>query len=117
MLNLKQKNMKYRILFLSLLSSGLGFSQAMATQEVAKSMSKGIQPGIAVFIPNVSEDNIEDAIKDVTKAYKGKNRSVKRSNEFFLDDASIKEISSNTVDIHQTIEKGDNGFTYTVFLI
>lgn len=28
---------------------------------------------------------------------------------------SIKEISSNTVDIHQTIEKGDNGFTYTAF--
>lgn len=51
--------MKYRIIFLSLLSSGLGFSQAMATQEFPMSMSKGIQPGITVFIPNVSEDNIE----------------------------------------------------------
>ena len=107
--------MKLKIVLVALFSSVLGFSQAVVTQEVTKTMSKGVQPGIAVFIPNVSDDNLEDAIKDVTKPYKGKKRKIKRTDEFFLDDATINEISSNTIDIHQTIEKGDEGYTYTAF--
>lgn len=107
--------MKLKIVLVALFSSGLGFSQAVATQEVTKTMSKGIQPGISVFIPNVSDDNLEDAIKEVTKPFKGKTRKIKRSDENYIDDATINEISSNTVDIHQTIEKGDDGYTYTAF--
>lgn len=107
--------MKLKIVFLSLFTTALGFSQASPTQEVSKTMSKGVQPGIQVYIANISEDDLEDAIKDITKPYKGKKRKIKRTSEFFLDDASIKEISANTIDIHQTIEKGDEGYTYTAY--
>ncbi|NJM80934.1 MAG: hypothetical protein HC854_17350 [Flavobacterium sp.] len=78
-------------------------------------MSKGNQPGIEVFIPYVTEDNVEDAIKKVTKKYKGDKEKIKKSKEFYIDDAMIKEISDNTIDIHQTMEKEGNGIRYTAF--
>jgi len=68
-------------------------------------MSKGTKPGVAVFIPNVSDDNLEDAIKDVMKRYKGKSVKIKRTDETFIDDAFIQEISVNTIDIHQLLKK------------
>jgi hypothetical protein len=100
-----------------LFSIGIGFSQALVTQEVTRTMSKGAQSGIQGFIQNVSEDNLEEAIKDVTKPYRGKKRSIKRMDEFFLDDAKIKEISINTIDVYQTIEKGNDGILIQLFLI
>jgi hypothetical protein len=107
--------MKFKILLAALLSYSFGFSQNMETKEVRKSMSKGNQPGIEIIIPHISEDNLEDAIKTVTKKYKGDKEKVKRSNEIYLDDALIKEISENTIDIHQIIEKEGTGLRYTVF--
>lgn len=107
--------MKHKLLVIMLLMSGLGFSQSLVSQEVTLTMSVGDQPGIQVFIPNVSEENLEDAIKDVFKPYKGKSKKIKSSDEFILDDASIEEISSNPVAIHQTIVKANKGYTYTAF--
>ena len=43
----------------------------METKEVCKSKSKGKQSEIEIIIPHISEDNLEDAIKKVTKKYKG----------------------------------------------
>ncbi len=107
--------MKFKILLLALISFGSGFSQNMETKEVRKNMSMGNQPGIEIIIPHISEDNLEDAVKKVTKKFKGDKEKVKHSNEIYLDDALIKEISNNTIDIHQIIEKEGTGLRYTVF--
>lgn len=107
--------MKFKILLFSLFVSSVGFAQNMETKEVRKNMSKGNQPGIEIIIPHITEDNLEDAIKKVTKKFKGDREKVKRSNEIYLDDALIKEISENTIDIHQIIEKEGTGLRYTVF--
>ncbi|WP_320814894.1 hypothetical protein [Flavobacterium sp.] len=107
--------MKFKILLFSLFVSSVGFAQNMETKEVRKNMSKGNQPGIEIIIPHISEDNLEDAIKKVTKKFKGDREKIKRSNEIYLDDALIKEISENTIDIHQIIEKEGTGLRYTVF--
>ena len=107
--------MKFRILLVVLIAYNFGFSQNMETKEVRKSMSKGNQPGIQIIIPHISEDHLEDAIKKVTKKYKGDKEKIKRTNEIYLDDSLIKEISENTIDIHQIIEKEGTGLRYTVF--
>ena len=107
--------MKFKILLFSLFASSVGFAQNMETKEVRKNMSKGNQPGIEIIIPHISEDNLEDAIKKVTRKFKADKEKIKRSNEFYLDDALIKEISDNTIDIHQIIEKEGTGLRYTVF--
>ncbi|MCG9791947.1 hypothetical protein [Flavobacterium algicola] len=107
--------MKYTFLAITLFAYGVGFSQDLIPAAVTQTMSQGTQPGISVFIPNVSDDNVEDAIKDVTKQYKGKVRKIKRSDENYIDNAQIKEISPNSIDIHQVVEKIDNGYKYTAF--
>lgn len=107
--------MKFKIVVITLLISSLGFSQDLYPVPVTESMSKGIQSGIEVFIPNVSDDELEDAIKDITKPYKGKIVKIKRSDETIVDNVLIKEISPNTIDIHQLIQEADNGYKYTAF--
>ncbi|MCW2119317.1 hypothetical protein [Flavobacterium sp. 7A] len=107
--------MKYRFVLVALFAYSLGFSQNLTPTAVIQNMTKGTQPGISVFIPNVSDDNVEDAIKEITKPYKGKIRKIKRSDENFIDNALITEISPNTIDIHQLVEKIDNGYRYTAF--
>ncbi|WP_366185967.1 hypothetical protein [Flavobacterium ovatum] len=107
--------MKSKFVLVALFAYSFGFSQALSPIAVTQSMSKGMQPGVEVFIPNVSDDNLEDAIKDITKPYKGKTRKIKRTDETFIDNALIQEISANMIDIHQLLEKGDNGYKYTVF--
>lgn len=107
--------MKQIVLFIALFITGLGFSQAKLTQEVTKAMSKGVQPGIQVFIPNVSEENIMNAIKEVTKSFKGKIRSLKHTDEFFIEGAIINEIAVSPIDLYQIVEKGNKGYTYTAY--
>lgn len=107
--------MKKITLLAVLAFSNINFAQSLETKEIRANMSKGNQPGIEVFIPYVTEDNLEDAIKKVTKKFKGDREKVKKSKEIYLDDAIIKEISENTIDIHQIIEKEGNGIRYRVF--
>ena len=107
--------MKFKIALLAFMSVSLGYSQNFTTKSITQEMSKGTQPGITVFIPNVSEDNVEDAVKEVMKPFKGKQTKIRKSDEFFLDDAKMDQISSNTVDVHQIISKADNGYNYTAF--
>ncbi|WPR72182.1 hypothetical protein SLW70_03310 [Flavobacterium sp. NG2] len=107
--------MNIKITLFAIISTSLGFAQDFTTMSVRKTMSQGTQPGIEIFIPKVSEDHIEDAIDEITKPYKGKTRKVKRSDEFYLDNASIGEISPNTIDIHQLLEKKDDGYNYTAY--
>lgn len=107
--------MKYKITLLALLSISLGYSQSIMPKAVTQEMSAGSQPGITVYIANVSEDNVEDAIEEVTKPYKGKETKIRKSDEFYLDNATIEQISPNTIDIHQVVAKDGNGYNYTAF--
>ncbi len=108
--------MNYKITLLALSFTSFSFSQNLASKPVTRSMSLGSQPGIEISIPNVSEDNVEDAIDIITKAFNGKTKKVKGTNEFYLDEAIITQLSSNTIDIHQIIEKNEKqGFNYVAF--
>lgn len=104
-----------KILLFSLFISPFLHSQNLETKEINAPMSKGNQPGIEIVIPYVTEDNVEDAIKKVTKKFKGDKEKIKRSNEFYLDDAKIKELSDNTIDIHFIMIKETNGLKLNVF--
>lgn len=107
--------MKKITLLLLILIPILIFSQSLETKEVKIKMSKGTQTGIEIFIPSVSEDDVEDAIKDVTRKFKGDKERVRRSDETYLENASIKEISNNPITMHQLIEEVGQGIRYTAF--
>ncbi|NHN24451.1 hypothetical protein FIA58_002080 [Flavobacterium jejuense] len=107
--------MKKITLLLLILLPILVFSQSLETKEVKIKMSKGTQTGIEIFIPSVSEDDVEDAIKEITKKYKGDEERVRRSNETYIENAIIKEINSKPITMHQLIEEVGKGIRYTAF--
>lgn len=104
-----------KIILFTLLSTSFLQAQNLETKEVNAPMSRGNQPGIEIVIPYVTEDNVEDAIKKVTKKFKGDKEKIKKSNEFYLDDAKIKELSDNTIDMHFKMIKESNAIKLTVF--
>ena len=106
---------KNTILSLALLTMSYGFAQDMTPKEVKKYMSQGSQSGIEISIPEATTDDVEDAIKEVTKKYKGKKRSLKKTDEYLLDDCTIESISTNTIDLYNFIEKTSTGCKYTAY--
>lgn len=107
--------MKKYIIIALFLFVKLSIAQSFEIKEIRANMSKGNQPGIEVYIPYVTKDNLEDAVKKVTKKYKGDKEKIRKSNETYLDDAIIKDISDNTVDIHQIMDREGDGIRYKVF--
>ncbi len=90
------------ILFTSFLEA-----QNLRVDEVLEGMSKGTQKGLAIEFPEVSEDFLLKEFKDWVDKFKGKTKIDKKNNEVFSDDAFIKEVSANTIDIYaKVINKG-----------
>lgn len=89
----------------------LTFAQNIAVKDIKTEMSKGMQPGVEVFISGANEDQVRDAIKDATRKFKGDDERIKKSDERFIDDARIEEISDNDIDIHYLIKEQDQGST------
>ena len=79
-------------------------------KEENRACSKGSQPALVLTIPNTSGDKVKDTWESFIKAYKGKTDYSKKDKEIFTDDATIKEMSENTIDIiarvDETAEKG-----------
>lgn len=79
-------------------------------KEEIRACSKGSQPALVLIIPNTSGDKVRDTWESFIKAYKGKTNYSKKDKEVFTDDALIKDMSENTIDIiarvDETPEKG-----------
>ncbi len=89
----------------------LTFAQNVAVKDIKTEMSKGMQPGVEVFISGANEDQVKDAIKDATRKFKGDDEKIKKTDERFIDDARIEEISDNDIDIHYLIKEEEKGST------
>ncbi|GIV43710.1 MAG: hypothetical protein KatS3mg035_0833 [Bacteroidia bacterium] len=82
-------------------------AQNLRVEEVVENMSKGTQKGLAIEIPEVSEDFLLKEFKDWIDKFKGKTKLDKKNNEVFSDDAFLKELSANTFDVYgKVINKG-----------
>lgn len=107
--------MKNTLFYSLLLLGGFAMAQTTAVKDIKAQMTKGMQPGVEVFIPGANEDQVRDAIKDNTRKLKGDDSRIKKSDERFIDDARIKELSDNTVDIHYLIKEEEKGSTLQMF--
>jgi len=96
------------------LCCSFAIAQHAVVKDIKVEMSKGMQPGVEVFISGANEDQVKDAIKDATKKFKGDDEKIKKSDERFIDDARIKEISDNNVDIHYLINEQEKGSTLQI---
>jgi tetratricopeptide (TPR) repeat protein len=103
--------MKY-LLTLILLSAVISLSaqQKAEITEGLHLMSKGTYPAFSMKIESASAEFILKQWKSFIKRYKGKTSYNKKMQEVFSDDAKLKDMSANTVDIYARVvgneEKG-----------
>ncbi len=98
--------MKKIICFLPLFCAALFISAQVQNQSMV--MSKGNNPSLKILLENTDTKTVEDAWSKYIKKYKGKTKEMKKTKEFFTDDAEIKDMSSNTVDVYAKVMKKEN---------
>ncbi len=85
------------ITFLTLACFVISFGQI---EEAQKAMSTGVETAFSIVIPDASEKDMGKIWKSYMKPYKGKTKKSRKTNEFFTDNATIPELSSNSVDVY-----------------
>lgn len=84
--------------------------------EETRANSKGSFNALVMELPGTSGKETNKAWGKFIKKYKGKTKFDRKSNEHFTDDAQIKDMSDNTVDIIAKIEeRGDAGTVISVW--
>lgn len=85
-------------------------------EEATKSMSKGSFNALVVDLPQSSYKKAQKMWKKYSKNLRGKLKYDRKADEYFLDNAEIKDISENSIDITaQIYQKGENGSEMTVW--
>ena len=85
-------------------------------EESIQSMSAGSNNALTLELDNYDKRLAESVWKDFLKKYKGKTKKVKRSDEWFTDDADVGAISSSPVDIYSTIRSTGSGSELTLWV-
>lgn len=102
-----KKNYMIRSLVLLLIipSFGLFAQKSIKVSEQTKSFSTGGQNALVVNIYEADEDLI---VKEYKKLMKDFGAKVSSKKEIFADDASIKSLSDNTIDVYALVEKNSD---------
>lgn len=91
----------FSTLLLSLLLSLTLFAQDVA--EETRDMSKGSQPCFTINLPQTETKTVKKMWTKFIKEYKGKTKKEKSSGKIFSDDAKIRAMSDNTVDVYAAV--------------
>jgi hypothetical protein len=92
-------------------------SQKLTLKEEIRANSKGTFPALVMEFPLATADQVKDAWESFIKDYKGKTNFSKKEKEFFTDDATIKEMSENSVDVYAQIDdKAEKGSAIVVWI-
>lgn len=104
------------ILLLILLIANIQLIVAQSKIKVkatTEKMSQGYKEGLTVDIPEANAKDVEKLWKKQLKDYNAKVSNTK--GEIFADDASVKELGENTVDIYAIVEEQKDFASLTVF--
>ncbi|MCH2046271.1 MAG: hypothetical protein MK212_19305 [Saprospiraceae bacterium] len=106
----------FTVLFF-LFSVSSSWAQIQATiKEETRSMSKGSFNCLILDLPGTNVKDVAKAWQKYIKSYKGKTKFDRKSDEYITDDAEIKNMSDNTVDITaKIVTKGDVGCELVVW--
>lgn len=100
-----------------LFSISSSWAQIEATiKEETRSMSKGSFNCLILDLPGTNAKEVAKAWQKYIKSYKGKTKFDRKNDEYITDDAVIKDMSDNTVDISaKVVTKGDVGCELVVW--
>jgi hypothetical protein len=104
-------------LFVFLCSQNLSFGQIDATiKEETKANSKGSFNALVMELPGTTDKEVNKAWSKFMKKYRGKTKFDRKVSEYITDDATVKEMSDNTVDILAKVEaRGTDGTAVSVW--
>lgn len=91
-----------------------GFAQKIKVKESNESIGEGSHNAVTVTLYGVNPSDAEDEFKSFMKKYDGKRSS--KGGAVFIDNALIKEMGTNTVDVYGKAngKKGDAEITFIV---
>ena len=85
-------------------------------KEETKANSKGSFNALVMELPGTTSKEVNKAWGKFMKKFKGKTKFERKLNEYITDDASIKDMSDNTVDVIAKIEeRGADGTAISVW--
>lgn len=103
-------------LFLLLGMSELATAQApIQIREESKAFSLGTFNALVMPLKGTKKKEVEKAWKDHMKQFKGKTKSNHKTGEIFTDDATIKNISPNTIDVYAKVIETTEGTEISVW--
>ncbi len=94
-----------------LLTSLFVSAQKIEVKEDNVKIGGAKNPALVVTIYEADKSTVEKAWKSLMKDYGAK---VTNKDEIFADNATIKDMSANTVDVYATAEEKDNTIVFTV---
>ncbi|MEO1435495.1 MAG: hypothetical protein AAFV80_08155 [Bacteroidota bacterium] len=101
--------MKQLILTCCVLFAFSFITTAQEVVEESKMMSKGAQNSISIDLKSTDMKMIEKEWEKHLKSYKGKTKKDKKSGEIFTDNAKMRSLSANDVDVYaRGYDKGGN---------
>jgi hypothetical protein len=121
------KILKIHVLFVLILSTSTpsvlkaqltakGAETSMVS-EAERSMSLGTKSSLSVNLPKIKSDVAEKVWKDFVKQYKGSYKRNKKTDESFLDNATVGTIGgANTVDMYMKFAESSDNTTATLWI-
>lgn len=85
--------------------SYLTAQEQLRVMEAPKTMSEGINNSLVIDLWNVDQKTAEKEWRSYVNKFKGKTKRERKMKHWFTDDARIKTISANTVDIYAWFEE------------
>ncbi|HNW98880.1 MAG TPA: hypothetical protein PKK00_10765 [Bacteroidales bacterium] len=86
-------------------------AQEIKVKEEKEKIAEGTNPVLTVMIYEADESMVEKSWKELMKDY---NAKVSNKSEIFADNASITDMSQNTVDVYAYTKKEDDGIKLIV---
>lgn len=104
-----------KLITLTMVLCGFAFSYAQVTEQ-ERSMTQGMNNALVINIPNADDKAVEKLWKKHMKSKGSKAKKIKRSEEWFSDNAKIPGVGgSNSVDVYATFEQSSDDVLMTVW--
>lgn len=103
----------FTLIFTTQFATAQLHSYGSSIMEDTKSMSQGANNSFSIEMAGINQDMAEDVWKKYAKNYDAKSKRDRKSKEYFADDAEIRDISDNPVDIYTSFSQEDSITTAT----
>ncbi len=92
------------------------YSFEPALKEMDRLMSKGQKNSFSIVIDGLSKKDIEKSWGKYIKDHDTKSKWDKKKKEYFADNAKVREISDNTIDIYSQLNEAGDRVELTVWM-